>query len=125
LQLKNNKGLNEAEHQVLERWLDEAKFTRVLKSSTTNEAVQRIICHYIFDSRMVQLQAIAVSKQEASLTVAVEKLNLLAVCCSFCHTTTTEYSLQTTVVTNILPAVIRRTPSVNIRNANAPFVCRH
>ena len=61
MQLKHNKDLSDYEQSVLERWLDEAKFTRVLKPSTTNEAVQRVICHYIFDSRMVQLQAIAVS----------------------------------------------------------------
>jgi len=53
--------LNDSEQTVLERWLDEAKFSRVLKPSTHREAIQRVLCHYVFDSRMSQLQAIAVS----------------------------------------------------------------
>jgi len=53
--------LNDGEQMVLERWLDEAKFSRVLKPSTHREAIQRVLCHYVFDSRMSQLQAIAVS----------------------------------------------------------------
>ena len=52
--------LSGSEQVVLERWLDEAKFSRVLKPSTYKEAIQRVLCHYVFDSRMSQLQAIAV-----------------------------------------------------------------
>jgi hypothetical protein len=51
--------LTDNERAILTRWLDDAKFSRVLKPSTEKEAVQRILCHYIFDSRMSQLQAIA------------------------------------------------------------------
>jgi len=60
-QLQEGAELNGSEQVVLERWLDEAKFSRVLKPSTYREAIQRILSHYVFDSRMSQLQAIAVS----------------------------------------------------------------
>jgi len=60
-QLQEGVELSSTEQVVLERWLDEAKFSRVLKPSTYREAIQRVLCHYVFDSRMSQLQAIAVS----------------------------------------------------------------
>jgi len=60
-QLQQGAELDDDEQLVLERWLDEAKFSRVLKPSTHREAIQRVLCHYVFDSRMSQLQAIAVS----------------------------------------------------------------
>ena len=60
-QLQQGVELSSGEQVVLERWLDEAKFSRVLKPSTYREAIQRVLCHYVFDSRMSQLQAIAVS----------------------------------------------------------------
>jgi len=59
--MQEGSALNDEEQLVLERWLDEAKFSRVLKPSTHREAIQRVLCHYVFDSRMSQLQAIAVS----------------------------------------------------------------
>jgi len=61
VQLQEGSELDDNEQLVLERWLDEAKFSRVLKPSTYREAIQRVLCHYVFDSRMSQLQAIAVS----------------------------------------------------------------
>ena len=61
MQLQDEESLSDDEQALLERWLDEAKFSRVLKPSTYREAVQRVLCHYVFDSRMSQLQAIAVS----------------------------------------------------------------
>ena len=60
-QMQQGVELGDDEQLVLERWLDEAKFSRVLKPSTQREAIQRVLCHYVFDSRMSQLQAIAVS----------------------------------------------------------------
>ena len=60
-QMQQGAELSDDEQLVLERWLDEAKFSRVLKPSTHREAIQRVLCHYVFDSRMSQLQAIAVS----------------------------------------------------------------
>ena len=61
MQLQDEESLSDDEQALLERWLDEAKFSRVLKPSTYREAVLRVLCHYVFDSRMSQLQAIAVS----------------------------------------------------------------
>jgi len=70
-QLQEGAELSDSEQVVLERWLDEAKFSRVLKQSTHREAIQRILCHYVFDSRMSQLQAIAVSPINSLLTVYI------------------------------------------------------
>jgi len=69
-QLQQGDELIDSERVVLERWLDEAKFSRVLKPSTYREAVQRILCHYVFDSRMSQLQAIAVSIVNVNLSLS-------------------------------------------------------
>lgn len=60
LKLEEQLELEEGEQQCLEQWLNDAKFTLVLKPTTMKEAVQRILCYYVFDSRMSQLQALAV-----------------------------------------------------------------
>jgi len=55
--------MDDSEKSCLDQWLNDAKFSLVLNESTRDEAVQRVLSYYVFDSRMSQLQSIAVRTQ--------------------------------------------------------------
>lgn len=69
--------LNEDERAVLDQWLNEASFTLVFQPSTAAQAVQRILCYYVFDKRMSQLQAIAEGMSEMNLRSDLYDIDIL------------------------------------------------
>jgi len=66
-QVQEGTELNDEERSLLDTWTERASFTRQVTPSTAADAVRRILCYYVFDSRMSQLQAIAVSSVEINV----------------------------------------------------------
>lgn len=61
-QVQDNVSLSNDEQSVLDTWLERASFRSQFTPATAADAVRSILCYYVFDSRMSQLQAIAVSQ---------------------------------------------------------------
>lgn len=59
-QVQDGVEMTDEERSFLDTWLERASFRSQLTPATAAAAVRRILCYYIFDSRMSELQAIAV-----------------------------------------------------------------
>jgi hypothetical protein len=60
-QVQDGVQLTDSDRELLDSWLIRASFSRVFTPSTAADAVRCILRYYVFDCRMSQLQAIAVS----------------------------------------------------------------